>query len=184
MADRSSHPNNSKPSAQPGAFTTHPAANGAAEAAVKAMKALILKTSSKGNLDLDAFKLGLLEFRSTPRAHGSSPAELLYGRALRSHLLAHPSALQQQWREQRDILDKAATSLSAKAKARFDQHTRPLPSLAIGSVVRVQHPGTKRWNTIAEIIEQKSGGRSYAVRTESGRVYWRNRRFLRHYSAP
>ena len=159
----------------------HHEANGAAEAAVKAMKALIAKTTTTGRIDVDEFRSGLLEFRNTPRAHGFSPAQLLYGRTLRSQLLTHPTALKQEWREQRNALDKAATLLMAKAKTQHDEHARPLSILAPGAVVRVQHPRTKRWDTIAEVIEQKPSGRSYAVKTESGRVYWRNRRFLRLY---
>ena len=40
--------------------------NGHAEAAVKAMKTLVAKTTSGGNLDTDEFHLGLLEWRNTP----------------------------------------------------------------------------------------------------------------------
>ena len=127
----------------------HHEANGAAEAAVKAMKALIAKTTTTGRIDVDEFRSGLLEFRNTPRAHGFSPAQLLYGRTLRSQLLTHPTALKQEWREQRNALDKAATSLMAKAKTQHDEHARPLSILAPGTVVRVQHPRTKRWDTIS-----------------------------------
>ena len=45
----------------------HHEANGAAEAAVKAIKALLGKTTRNGNVNVDAFRTGLLEFR-TPRA--------------------------------------------------------------------------------------------------------------------
>ena len=69
----------------------------------------------------------------------------------------------------------------AKAKTQHDEHARTLSIRAPGAVVRVQHPRTKRWDTIAEVIKQKLSGRSYAVKTESGRVYWCNRRFLRLY---
>ena len=68
----------------------HHEANGAAEAAVKAMKAPVAKTTT-GRIDVDEFRFGLLEFRNKPRAHGFSPAKLLYGR--RSQLLTHPTAL-------------------------------------------------------------------------------------------
>ena len=94
-------------------------ANGAAEAAMKTMKALIAKTTTTGRIDVDEFRSGLLEFRNTPQAHGFIPTQLLYGRT--------------------------------------------------------------RWDTIAEVFERKPSGRSYAVNTESGRVYWCNRRFLRLY---
>ena len=142
------------------------------------MKALVAKTTTTGRIDADEFRSGLLEFRNTPRVHGFSPALLLYGRMLRSKLLTHPTAVKQEWREQRTALDKAATSLMAKAKTQHDGHARALSILAPGAVIRVQHPRTKRWDTVAEVVERKPSGRSYAIKTESGRVYWRNRRFL------
>ena len=59
------------------------------EAAVKAMKALLAKTEKDGNIHVDAFRSGLLEFRNTPQPHGFSPAQILCGRAIRSNLLTH-----------------------------------------------------------------------------------------------
>ena len=94
-------------------------------------------------------------------------------------MLAHPSAFKQEWRDLRNTIDQAASSLAAKAQQRHDQHAKPLPVLRHGTVVRVQHPCSKRWDTVAEVIEVKRSGRSYGVKTESGRVLWRNRRFLR-----
>ena len=132
-------------------------ANGAAEAAVKAIKALLGKTTRNGNVNVDAFRTGLLEFRNTPRAHGFRPSQLLFGRNLRSKVLTHPSAFQQKWREQRDALDRAATTLAAKAKAQHDLRAKPLSVLQPGTVVRVQPPRTKRWDTIAEVVECDQG---------------------------
>jgi hypothetical protein len=44
--------------------------------------------------------------------------------------------------------------------------------------VLIQHHVTKRWNKTGEII--KAGKNcDYHVKLPSGRVYWRNRRFLR-----
>ena len=51
-----------------------PQSNGHAEAAVKALKRLIMKTTTGGALDVDSFQRGLLEWRNTPRANGQSPA--------------------------------------------------------------------------------------------------------------
>ena len=59
------------------------------------MKALIAKTTTTGRIDVDEFHSGLLEFRNTLWEHGFSPAQLLYGRTLRSQLLTHPTALKQ-----------------------------------------------------------------------------------------
>ena len=45
----------------------HPQSNGHAEASVKAMKALIMKTTTNGDIDSEAFLTGLLEWRNTPK---------------------------------------------------------------------------------------------------------------------
>ena len=150
----------------------HHEANRAARAVVKAIKAILGKTTRNGNVNVDAFPTGLLEFRNVPRAHGFSPSQLLFGHNLQSKVLSHPSAFQQQRHEQRDTLDQAATTLAAKAKAQHDLRANPLPVLQPGTVVWVQHPRSKRWDTIAEVVECKISGRSYGVKTESGIMLW------------
>ena len=57
--------------------------NGHAEAAVKAMKHLVAKTAEHGNLDCNGFSSGLIEWVNTPKAHGLSLVEILYGAPLR-----------------------------------------------------------------------------------------------------
>ncbi|XP_065190961.1 uncharacterized protein K02A2.6-like [Sycon ciliatum] len=75
----------------------YPQSNGHAEAAVKAMKRLLLKTSSNGNLDTDAFRRGLLEWRNTPGPSGKSPAEHLLGHPLRSFVIAEWTQFDSSW---------------------------------------------------------------------------------------
>ena len=154
-------------------------ANGAAETAVKAVKTLLSKTTANGNINIAAFRAGLLEFPNTTLANGFSPSQLLFGPPLRSQVLANPRSFKQEWRNLRNTNDQAASSLAAKAWQQHDQQAKPLPVLKHGTVVRVQHPHSKRWDTVAEMIEMKRSSRSYGVKTESGRVLWRNRRFLR-----
>ena len=67
----------------------YPQSNGHAEAAVKSMKKLLMKSTPSGRLDTDTFKMGLLEWRNTPRPNGLSPAEILYGYPLRTCVSAH-----------------------------------------------------------------------------------------------
>ena len=57
----------------------YPQSNGHADASVKAMKSLIAKTTMNGDLDMDAFRQDLLDWRNTPDASGRSPAQKLYG---------------------------------------------------------------------------------------------------------
>ncbi|EFX62873.1 hypothetical protein DAPPUDRAFT_269522 [Daphnia pulex] len=72
--------------------------NGHAEAAVKAVKELVEKISPSGDLDTEEFKLGLLEFRNTPRENGLSPAQMVFGHQLCSIVPAHRSAYATCWK--------------------------------------------------------------------------------------
>ncbi|KAF0304008.1 hypothetical protein FJT64_000313 [Amphibalanus amphitrite] len=63
---------------------------------------------------------------------------------------------------------------------RYDESTRRLSPLKIGSRVDLQDPATGRWNRIGVIVGVGQR-RTYLVKTASGRVLWRNRRYLRPY---
>ena len=66
----------------PGYFSPRFAqSNGLGESAVKAMKALLAET---GDIFGEEFQRGLLEWRNTPKAHGKSPAELVFGHQQKS----------------------------------------------------------------------------------------------------
>ena len=64
------------------------------------------------------------------------------------------------------------------SKRAYDKHATPLAEIAIGSHVAVQDKNTKRFDTfgIAVYIENF---RKYFVKTTSGRLLVRNRRFIR-----
>jgi len=68
----------------------HPQSNGHAEAAVKSLEHLILKTAPLGNIDCEDFDRGLLELRNIPNATGRSPAQILYGQPLQYLLILSP----------------------------------------------------------------------------------------------
>ncbi|XP_065180051.1 uncharacterized protein K02A2.6-like [Sycon ciliatum] len=73
----------------------NPQSNGAAEAAVKAMKHLLMKIGKGDAYNSSAFREGLLEWRNTPGAGGASPAQLLFGRPTRTKVPTLPAYLQQ-----------------------------------------------------------------------------------------
>ncbi|KAF0307804.1 hypothetical protein FJT64_020895 [Amphibalanus amphitrite] len=62
----------------------------------------------------------------------------------------------------------------------YNKSTRRLPALKLGSRVDIQDPTTGRWNRIGVIVGVGQR-RTYLVKTASGRVLWRNRRYLRPY---
>ena len=64
----------------------YPQSNGHAEADVKAVKMLVMKTCHGGDINSDQFCEGLLELRITPRSDGRSPAQVVFGHPIRSSL--------------------------------------------------------------------------------------------------
>lgn len=156
----------------------YPQSNGHAEAAVKSVKYLILKTAPSGNIDTEDFDRGLLELRNTPTHTGQSPAQILYGRPLRSCVPAHPDSFSPEWQEKQEACDRRAAARADQVKTQYDKHARPLPSLSVGQSVRIQDPTSQRWDKVG-VIMGCGRTRDYEVRLPSGRVWWRNRRFLR-----
>ena len=152
--------------------------NGHAEAAVKAMKALVEKTAPKGDLDEQNFREGLLEWRNTPRGNGLSPAQMVFGHPIRSTVPAHQSSFGPQWQKPFEDAKESASKQAGSARDRYNQRAHALPPLQQGQDVRVQDPSTKRW-TKQGIVISCGRRRDYRVLLPNGRTYWRNRRFLK-----
>lgn len=152
--------------------------NGHAEAAVKSVKYLIMKTAPSGNIDTEEFARGLLELRNTPNHTGKSPAQHLYGHPLRSCVPAHPESFSADWQAKTEDCDRRAAARAAQVQAHYDQHAKPLPKLCIGATVRIQDPASLRWDKVG-VVMGRGRNRDYSVRLPSGRVWRRNRRFLR-----
>ncbi|XP_063609146.1 uncharacterized protein LOC134783267 [Penaeus indicus] len=125
----------------------YPQSNGHAEAAVKSAKYLIMKTAPSGNLDNEDFNRGLLELRNTPNVTGRSPAQILYGRPLRSCVPVHPESFSQEWKEKSEKYDRAQ-----QIKRQYDKHARNLPKLLIGQTVRIQDPNSLRWDKVGTVM--------------------------------
>jgi hypothetical protein len=56
------------------------------------MKKLVIWTVPNGDLDNEVFLQALVEWRNTPRHHGASPAEIVFGHPIRSLHCACPSS--------------------------------------------------------------------------------------------
>ena len=156
----------------------HPQSNGHAEAAVKAVKKLVIAASQGGTLDDEQLDRGLLELRNTPRADGRSPAQHLFGHPVRTPLPVHHRAFAPQWQRLADECDARAHELQHAAQQRHDRDTRPLSRLNIGCRVDIQDTVSGRWDRTGVVVAI-GARRSYSVKLPSGRLLWRNRRFLR-----
>ncbi|XP_064091670.1 uncharacterized protein LOC135205251 [Macrobrachium nipponense] len=127
----------------------YPQANGHAEAAVKAVKHLIIKTAPSGNIDCEAFDRGLLELRNTPNPAGRSPAQILYGHPLRTCVPAHPRSFTEEWQTKTEDYDRRTAAKTDQAMSLYNSRARPLPKLTIGQRVRIQDSTTLRWGKAA-----------------------------------
>ncbi|XP_042883434.1 uncharacterized protein LOC122260295 [Penaeus japonicus] len=121
----------------------YPQSNGHAEAAVKKVKYLILKTAPTGNIDNEAFDRGLLELRNTPNFTGRSSAQILFGHSLCSCVPAHAKSFNKEWQSRAENCDRRANERAKDVETRYNKHTRALPTPKIGTQVRIQDPTIK-----------------------------------------
>ena len=144
----------------------NPESNGLAEAAVKNMKSLVLRSKSKG----ENFHHALAAWRNMTRQDGTSPAQLFFGRRQRLGLPLLPEMLSQS-----NVDPSTRDSLNKDRISDRDTHTVCLPDFAMGDRVWMQHHSTKKWYKTACIIEIRHGGRAYLVKDDNGQLYVRGR---------
>jgi hypothetical protein len=146
--------------------------NGAAEAAVKSVKAMMVKCLENNE---DPY-IGLLSMRNTPtEGLTTSPSQRLLGRRTQTTVPMFNSALlPRALPNEKPALDAKSQKAAESSLAR-----KPIPPLQAGDTVRMQptQHGQTVWQK-ATVTEQISA-RSYKVRTDKGSVLTRNRRLLR-----
>ncbi|KAK4303511.1 hypothetical protein Pmani_024480 [Petrolisthes manimaculis] len=87
------------------------------------------------------------------------------------------------WQAKAEDCDRRAAARAELVQEQYNQHARPLPRLRVGDTVRIQNPTSLRWDKVG-VVMSCGRSRDYEVRLPSGRVYWRNRRFLRPINPP
>ena len=158
----------------------HPQSNGKIEATVKSMKKLIATSWDTRTLNEDKLCHAILQYRNTPsRRDGLSPAQKLYGRPIQDTLPAHRRSFATEWQRSAQEADQQAAHTLQQSESYYNEHTQSLPDMQIGSTVALQNPCTKLWDIYGTIVDI-GPHRRYHVKTHSGRVLVRNRRFLRH----
>lgn len=152
-------------------------ANGAAEAAVKTAKSVMLKCAKAGE---DPY-IGLLNLRNTPHEGvGTSPAQKLLGRRTKTLL---PTTHANLANEQISLSKESAKLEDQKYRTAARAAQRPeLKPLVPGDRVYVQplvQPLNKRQEWKPAVVAGRHGPRSYEVIQDNGHNLIRNRRFLR-----
>lgn len=153
----------------------YPQSNGFAERMVGVVKSALKKAKQSGNDP----QMSLLCLRSTPLDNRTpSPAELLYGRKIRSNLPAKGDCKLSSLEDKENFVNK-----SDKIAHYYNQNAgSELPELFPGMKVVVQKPNEQSW--LPGIIKEKCvEPRSYVVKMSNGSELRRNRRFLKELSS-
>ena len=140
------------------------------------MKHLVAKTAERGSLDCDEFS-SIIEWVNTPKAHGLSPAEILYGASLRSIVRDKLKYFKQDWQNKFNKWDAVLSNIQVAAETEYNKRAKYLNPLKIGQHVRIQGHITKIMLRSGLII---GVGRNcdHHIKLPSGRVWWRNRRLI------
>ena len=137
-----------------------------------------MKKSKQAGTD---FYFALLDWRNTPtEGVGCSPVQRLCGRRTRTLLPTGTSLL-------KPMTTPGVREKLHKNKERqsyyYNRGTQELSPLCNGdAVVILPSPQARKWKKAQ--VEDQVDVRSYAVRTEDGRVFRRNRRHLKKYDVP
>lgn len=116
-------------------------------------------------------------YRATPiPALGTSPAELAYGRRLRTALTSMPSTVTPRTVDDDTVHGRDSTAKSRQRQS-FNRREHPLPDPNPGDQVLLKGDGDKGWKLPAE-VSQQCAPRSYIVKTLKG-DFRRNRKDLR-----
>ncbi len=162
----------------------YPQSNGKAEATVKSMKKLIQSAWQGRSLNETTLAKALIQYRNTPsRKDRLSPAQKLYGRPIQDTLPAHRRSFAPEWQRSATEAESQAQATSDSIETTYNSKARALPEIHAGSRVAVQNHETKRWDTYGTVAEI-GPHRRYFIKTQSGRILVRNRRFLRRRIPP
>ena len=153
--------------------------NGLSESNVKSAKHLMIRHDGYNA----AFEQGLLEHNNMAKPHFSvkyqvSPAQLFFGRRLRTRLPALQSAF-----NPIDVSGAAAAKqeYDTKVKAKHDKRAKDLPPLNVNDLIYLQDSRTGLWSIKGKVVgKSDTNNRSYTIHVPStDGTYRRNRRFLR-----
>ncbi|XP_068240915.1 uncharacterized protein [Palaemon carinicauda] len=98
----------------------YPQLNGHAEAAVKTIKYLNMKTAWFGNIDCEDFDHGLLELRNTPNSTGRCPTQILNDRPVGSFISTYPKAFSKECQVKTEHCDCHTDARYEKLKTKHD----------------------------------------------------------------
>jgi len=157
----------------------YPQSNGTAEANVKAMKKLIAANFNQMTTSLKPeMAKSLTLFRNAPRSPTElSPNQILFGTNLRDTLPVSRSNFRP---SERIMVEQRLAEVQLERQHQEQVKNIKANAFRLGQVVRLQDPHSKRWNKQVTVIGPGRNERELQLReSETGRVFFRNRIFLR-----
>ena len=94
-------------------------------------------------------------------------------------LPAHRCSFAPEWQRSTIEAEKLAANTLAHSESYYNAHAQQLADIQLGANVALQNPRTKLWDIYGTVVNI-SPHRRYSVKTRSGCILVRNRRFLRH----
>lgn len=119
--------------------------------------------------------LSLMNYRATPLETGFSPAEILYGRKIRTKVPQRRNLFKNKWNEQKHKLyENKNNKIKGRIEICFNRRhkVKELPTLEKGEKVWITD--LKRYGCV---IEKSNFPRSYVIEVPEGKIR-RNRKFL------
>ena len=156
----------------------YPQSNGKIEATVKSMKKILAPSWDHRSFNEDKLCRTLLQYCSTPsRKDGLSPAQKLFGQPVQDTLPAYHRSFSPEWQKHMHEAEQLATNVLDQSETFYNTHTHSLLNIHVGSTVALQNPQTNLWDIYSTVVAV-GPHYYYCVKTMSGRVLVRNRRFL------
>ena len=113
-----------------------------------------------------------------PGLMGARLLKYYLGISMRTCVPAHHKSFSPIWHELAEECDRKAADIRKYSEKYYNAHANPLKPMKIGTKVRIQNTTNKLWTHVGVIVGV-GRNRDYLVKLESGRIWWRNRRFLR-----
>ena len=149
--------------------------NGLAEKYVSIGKNIIKKAD-----DLKNIQQMVMNYNQAPNSSGLSPSQLMFRRSIRTNLPVLDTNLKQVPDAEMEAAIGKKTEKMNKQTEIFNRNARDLPTVPIGTKVRVYNFRTKKWDLTAEVMKiDWNTGRSYRLKTKNDTWIFRNRRFIR-----
>ncbi|XP_055585261.1 uncharacterized protein K02A2.6-like [Uranotaenia lowii] len=152
----------------------YPQSNGLAEKGVAIAKNILKRCLEE--VEYQCFQYRLLEYNTTVVAStGMTPAQLFFGRQLKTHLPTTAALLTRSNMNEKNI-KKIIEYKRQKQKSYYDRSAKSLPVLSCGETV-IFKKNSREWHYGQ--ITRNVNNRSYIIQDDNGSYFRRNRRFIK-----